>query len=226
MNLIDRIRRLLTTGANAPTVAWLQEDLSAIHNEITNAEAEASRARSAHDETVLDRIVADDGKALAKSRAAVAAADEWVAELRSAQRALQTRLDAAKQTQRDADHESVHAKLSDLLARRHVVMVRLQSAADELGAALKEANDLGAEAWAMLDPRPPSAFPTIARNDLKVRVQVYLFGITEGLIGTSGETPHKSLSRPDLVAESDGTAQRMLALTGVTQRVERKEVTA
>jgi hypothetical protein len=209
MKLVDRIKTLLS-GKTPATVRELTEDMRMVEVELQNAESAATAARKAHDDSVLDRLIGGKLADASKSRDAVLLADDRVTELRSVTRALQARLDAARQAEDENAKRLELERLEATLARRKEAAERLNATIETLAKQFNEVFDLGVEAWGMLNPRPPSVYGTIAAGDLAAKVSMRLFGVSNGRLGSSHLPPSVCLERLDIAGECANTAQRMM----------------
>lgn len=92
--------------------------------------------------------------------------------------------------------------LAGLFDKRAAAVAQLQDTIDQLGRDIQAVSELSDKIWRELPARPLS-LPSTFGNKLLGRVQFYLFGATDGKLGSSSLNVHTTRQKPDLVHACD-----------------------
>lgn len=207
MTLIERIRGIF---AATPTIEHLTDAVATLELALAEARSTAAEARQAHTARALEFATADDQTAAKRSRAKVDDAERHAQDLATALDDAKARLQAAQSAQTAAGEALGWAKARALLVARSERVLRLQllldQVASEHGALLVETE----AAWEALPVKPWSRPPTFKEPDLEARVQLYLFGASDGRLG-QGANAHVARMKPPLVQTADEAAAMLLS---------------
>lgn len=213
MTLTEHITQLFKSP---DTVESLTDAVGTIELALGEAWSTHAKAQQSHDARAIEFV--GDTAAADKSRAAVDAAAGRVADMMTALENARTRLRGAQEAQQArADAQAWENARSLLLARSESIQ-RLQVLLDQLaleyGALLTETEAV----YAALPVKPRTRPPTYSESDLRIRVQLYLFGASSGHLG-EGMNAHLARMKPDLVhvtAEADALVLQPAVLDPAT----------
>lgn len=207
MNVVIEGARRLVRGST-PNAAQLRTDIATTEQQLAGAVAAAAQEHERHDRQVLELLGRDDETGLARSREAIAAADAKVDDLRRALATLQGQLAAASTDEAKIQTERKHETAESIGAQLVQRTTEMQAQFDAGVATMLEVLDLNEKLYAALPARRDIRPMVTTGIALRTRVQIHLFGASNGTICQQGMSAHQARQRPDMVA----TAREIVAL--------------
>ena len=210
MNSIVETARRLIRG-KAQTAEALAAEVIRVEEKLAEAITAATQAHERHAGKVLELLGADDEPALLHSRAAVDAADHKVADIGTALVMLRSKLAAATQAEAEAVTQRKQ-ETAEAMAQQLIELTgQMQAQFDTAVATLLKAVDLTEALYGALPARPESRPMVTTGHALRTRVEIYIFGISNGTLCQKGMSAHQAREKPDLVAMAREVAAILLA---------------
>lgn len=207
-SILGRLRKLASGKPQVP--ADIEAAIAEVGTLLAEARQEARATRERHSNSLIALIAADDVKGLTRGRQELRKADERVATLTGSLAALEETLAQSlrENAARTLDERWKSARA--LLDRRAAAMADLQDSADDFARKLAHTVAITDEVWCAL-PELPNFRPASYGRDLNARLNTYLFGITDGRVGSGAISAYAARQKPDL-KKLDADARTVLLM--------------
>lgn len=188
----------------------IQVQISEINAGIVGAQAVLAKLEGERGANLQNWLAKGDDKAAAANGQAIIAAKDTITALeQKRERALAVLHSATVEREAAELHERWDAARK-IMRTRSAEVEKMQGLAEELTAAHKRVEKLSVDLWSAL-PEPPSGRPLTFGKSISDRLNLFLFGISEGLLGTGHVSAFVARKQPDLV-ETDAEVQKILLL--------------
>jgi hypothetical protein len=216
--VVDAVKAAVTLPTAGPVKAppRLQKargDLALAESKLGPARAAEAAARAKHEETAFELLSRDDdGAAIARSSATVAAATGHVQDVEAAIRVAQKNLaDAADAADADSLADAWEVAAS-LWKRRDAAIERSQKLLDQWLGTLPGLREATEDAYRALPTKPDFRPIACTSNGMAALIELHVFGHSDGWIcQRSGSSSHVAKQRPSLSQQAADMSARLLA---------------
>lgn len=188
----------------------LQAQIGEINAGLAGAQAALAKLEGERSAHLQDWLAKNDDKAAATNGQAIIAAKDTIAALEQKREHAVAALHAATVEREAVELSQRWAAVRKLMAARAKEVATLQAMADAVAKQQQQVFDLSQQVWDAL-PEKPTSRPLLFGNDLFKRVNIYMFGKSDGKLGAGGISPAIARKQPDLV-KIDAEVQKILLL--------------
>lgn len=202
--------RALNAVKGAETAQDMQARIGELNSAIISAQATLAALEGERNAKLSDWLAKREDKAADANGQAIIAAKDTITTLEQRRAQALAGLHAVTVERDAAELAQRWAEVRKLMAERQRAVADLQKLADALAKKQDQVFALSQEVWDAV-PEKPASRPQLFGNDLFKRLNMYIFGITEGKLGTGAVSPAVARKQPDLVS-IDTEVQKILLL--------------
>lgn len=192
------------------TTQDLQVQIAEINAGITGAQEALTKLEAERGANLQNWLAKGDDKTAAANGQAIIAAKDTIATIEQKRERAVAALHAATVEREAAELSERWAAVRRIMTKRAREVAALQIMVDDLAKQQALVFDLSQNVWDAL-PEKPTSRSQLFGNDLYKRVNIYMFGVSDGKLGAGGISPAIARKQPALV-KIDAEVQKILLL--------------